>query len=162
VNTSYKFNNSFSLQASYSKRIYRPRLWDLNPFFNIRNSFNFRKGNPDLKAEYSDSYELSAIYIKGIGSFNMSLYQLFTTNTIESVTTFQDNISVRGPQNLGTKRVNGLEINGKINPTPKIVVSGDFNFNTFDRKASWQGQSFDFSGNSWLSEITSKYKFPKS
>lgn len=162
VNTSYKFNNSFSLQASYSKRIYRPRLWDLNPFFNIRNSFNFRKGNPDLKAEYSDSYELSAIYIKGIGSFNMSLYQLFTTNTIESVTTFQDNISVRGPQNLGTKRVNGLEINGKINPTPKIVVSGDFNFNTFDRKASLQGQSFDFSGNSWLSEITSKYKFPKS
>ena len=90
VNTSYKFNNSFSLQASYSKRIYRPRLWDLNPFFNIRNSFNFRKGNPDLKAEYSDSYELSVIYIKGIGSFNMSLYKLFTTNTIESVTTFQD------------------------------------------------------------------------
>lgn len=161
VNTSYKFNTTFSIQAGYSKRIYRPRLWDLNPFFNIRNSFNYRKGNPDLRSEYSDSFEISAIYVKGIASINMSLYQLFTTNAIESVTTFQDNISVRAPENLGTKRANGIELNGKINPTKKIVISGDFNYNTFDRKAAWQGQSFDFKGNRWSSEITSKFKFPK-
>ena len=161
INTSYKFNTSFSLQAGYSRRIYRPRLWDLNPFFNIRNSYNYRKGNPDLRSEYSDSYEISAIYIKGITSLNMSLYQLYTTNAIESVTTFQDNISVSGPENLGTKRVNGIELNGKISPTKKIVVSGDFNYNTFDRKAIWQNRSFDFKGNRWSSEVTSKFKFPK-
>ena len=161
MSTSYKFTKSFSLQAGYSRRIYRPRLWDLNPFFNIRNSFNYRKGNPDLRSEYSDSYEISAIYLKGIASFNMSVYQLYTTNTIESVTTFQDNISVSGPENLGTKRVNGLELNGKINPSKRIVISGDFNYNTFDRKATWQSQSFDFKGNSWNTEITSKFKFPK-
>ena len=160
INTSYKFNTNFSLQAGYSRRIYRPRLWDLNPFFNIRNSFNYRKGNPDLKSEYSDSYEMSAIYLKGITSLNMSLYQLYTTNTIESVTTFQNNISVSGPENLGTKKVNGLELNVKITPTKKIVVNGDFNYNSFDRKASWQNQSFDFKGNNWSSEITSKFKFP--
>jgi outer membrane receptor protein involved in Fe transport len=160
-NTSYKFNTSFSLQAGYSRRIYRPRLWDLNPFFNIRNSFNYRKGNPNLKSEYSDSYEVSAIYLKGIMSLNMSLYQLYTTNTIESVTTSQDNISVSGPENLGTKRVNGIELNTKVNPTKKIVLSGDFNYNTFDRMATWRDRSFDFKGNSWSTEVTSKYKFPK-
>ena len=161
MNTSYKFSKSFSLQAGYSRRIYRPRLWDLNPFFNIRNSFNYRKGNPNLRSEYSDSYEISAIYLKGITSLNMSLYQLYTTNTIESVTTFQNNISVSGPENLGTKRVNGIELNGKITPSKKIVINGDFNYNSFDRKASWQNQSFDFKGNNWSSEITSKFKFPK-
>ncbi len=161
INTSYKFKTNFSLQAGYSRRIYRPRLWDLNPFFNIRNSFNYRKGNPDLKSEYSDSYEISAIYLKGITSLNMSLYQLYTTNTIESVTTFQNNISVSGPENLGTKRVNGIELNGKITPSKKIVINGDFNYNSFDRKASWQNQYFDFKGNNWSSEITSKFKFPK-
>jgi outer membrane receptor protein involved in Fe transport len=133
MNTSYKFSKSFSLQAGYSRRIYRPRLWDLNPFFNIRNSFNYRKGNPNLRSEYSDSYEISAIYLKGITSLNMSLYQLYTTNTIESVTTFQNNISVSGPENLGTKRVNGIELNGKITPSKKIVINGDFNYNSFDR-----------------------------
>jgi outer membrane receptor protein involved in Fe transport len=161
MNTSYKFSKSFSLQAGYSRRIYRPRLWDLNPFFNIRNSFNYRKGNPNLRSEYSDSYEISAIYLKGITSLNMSLYQLYTTNTIESVTTFQNNISVSGPENLGTKRVNGIELNGKITPSKKIVINGDFNYNSFDRKASWQNLSFDFKDNNWSSEITSKFKFPK-
>lgn len=161
LNTSYKFSTAFSFQAGYSRRIYRPRLWDLNPFFNIRNSYNYRKGNPDLRSEYSDSYEISAIYIKGIASLNMSLYQLYTTNTIESVTTFQDNISIRGPENLGTKRIKGLELNGKFNPTKKIIISGEFNYNKFDRKATWQGQSFDFKGNSWILELTSKFKFPK-
>ena len=161
LNSSYKFSNAFSLQAGYSRRIYRPRLWDLNPFFNIRNSYNYRKGNPDLKAEYSDSYEVSAIFVQGILSMNMSLYQLYTTNTIESVSTIENNISVSGPENLGIKRVNGIEINGKISPTSKIVISGDFNYNTFDRKASWQGRSYDFNGNSWTSELTSKFKLPK-
>jgi outer membrane receptor protein involved in Fe transport len=161
LNSSYKFSNAFSLQAGYSRRIYRPRLWDLNPFFNIRNSYNYRKGNPDLKAEYSDSYEISAIFVQGILSMNMSLYQLYTTNTIESVSTIENNISVSGPENLGIKRVNGIEINGKISPTSKIVISGDFNYNTFDRKASWQGRSYDFNGNSWTSELTSKFKLPK-
>lgn len=161
LNSSYKFSNAFSLQAGYSRRIYRPRLWDLNPFFNIRNSYNYRKGNPDLKAEYSDSYEVSAIFVQGILSMNMSLYQLYTTNTIESVSTIENNISVSGPENLGTKRVNGIEINGKISPTSKIVINGDFNYNAFDRKASWQGRSYDFNGNSWTSELTSKFKLPK-
>tara|TARA_A100001015_G_scaffold321201_1_gene450734 strand:- start:1856 stop:4195 length:2340 start_codon:yes stop_codon:yes gene_type:complete len=161
MNTSYKFNKALSLQAGYSRRIYRPRLWDLNPFFNIRNNFNYRKGNPNLRSEYSDSYQLLAIFVKGISSFSMSLYQLHTTNTIESVTTFQDNISVRGPENLGTKRVNGIELNGKISPLKKISISGDLNYNSFDRKATWQGNSFDFRGDNWFSELTSKFKLPK-
>jgi len=32
VHTSYKFSDKVSLQAGYSKRVYRPRMWDLNPF----------------------------------------------------------------------------------------------------------------------------------
>ncbi|MEM9141938.1 MAG: TonB-dependent receptor, partial [Bacteroidota bacterium] len=51
AHTSYKFSERISLQAGYSRRIYRPRLWDLNPFFNIRNNFNIRQGNPDLLPE---------------------------------------------------------------------------------------------------------------
>jgi len=45
LHSSYKVNEKISLQAGYSRRIFRPRLWDLNPFFNIRNNFNIRAGN---------------------------------------------------------------------------------------------------------------------
>jgi hypothetical protein len=68
---------------------------------------------------------------------------------------------VSGPENLGTKKVNGIEINGKIMPSKKIVINGDLNYNIFDRKATWQNRSFDFKGNSWSSEISSKLKFPR-
>ena len=40
LHTSYKVTEAFSVQAGYSRRIFRPRLWNLNPFFNIRNNFN--------------------------------------------------------------------------------------------------------------------------
>ena len=59
--TSYKITDKFSLQAGYSKRIARPRLWDLNPFFNIRNNFSIFTGNPNLLPEYTDSFELTSI-----------------------------------------------------------------------------------------------------
>ena len=68
---------------------------------------------------------------------------------------------MRGPENLGTKGVKGIELNAKITPTKKVVVNGDFNYNSFERKASWQNQSFNFKGNNWSSEITSKFKFSK-
>ena len=161
LHSSFKLNTSLSLQAGYSRRIYRPRLWELNPFFNIRNSFNIRQGNPDLGSEYSDSYEVSAIYnIPGL-SLNFSLFQLFTSNVIEYISRLNDNISVRKPENLGTKKANGIEMNGKLDLTNKIVINGDFNFNAFDRKAYWNEQYFDFKGERWSTRISSKIKLPK-
>ena len=58
VHTSYKFSRNGSVQAGYSRRIFRPRLWSLNPFFNVRNNFSIYTGNPDLLPEFTDSYEI--------------------------------------------------------------------------------------------------------
>ena len=94
VHSSYKITEAFSVQAGYSRRIYRPRLWDLNPFFNIRNNFSIRTGNPDLLPEFTDSYELSSVYILEKVSMNFSLYQRNTTDVIERVSTFENNVTV--------------------------------------------------------------------
>ena len=159
--SSFKLIKKLSLQAGYSRRIYRPSLWQLNPFINIRNNFNIRKGNPNLKPEYSDSYELAAIYnISGL-SINCSLYKLNTTDKITYVTTLQNNISETAPENLGTTNANGIEINGKLNVGKKIVITSDFNLNRFNRRGVWGKQNFNFNGNSWSSELRSKIKFPK-
>ncbi len=83
VHSSYKFAENISVQAGYSRRIYRPRLWDLNPFFNIRNNFNIRVGNPDLLPEFTDSYELTSIFNLKKSSINTSIYHRYTTEVIE-------------------------------------------------------------------------------
>ena len=148
------------MQLGYSRRISRPRLWDLNPFFNIRNNFNIRTGNPDLQPEFTDSYELTSIYKIGKASFSSSLYHRYTTEVVERVATFEDNVTFTTPENIGTNATYGLETNGKYSPIKWLILTGDVNFNYFDRKGSLEDQVFDFTGNQWSGRLTSKIKLP--
>ncbi|MGS2764726.1 TonB-dependent receptor domain-containing protein [Sinomicrobium sp. M5D2P9] len=158
--TSYKLNDSHSLQLGYTRRVSRPRLWDLNPFFNIRNNYNIRRGNPDLQPEFADSYEITGIFIFEKASLNSSVYHLYTTDVVERVSTFEDNVNVTTPMNIGTNRKTGLEINGKYTPVRAITLSGDFNYGFFQRKGDYQEQNFDFRGDQWSFRANSKFKLP--
>ncbi|MBJ2174702.1 TonB-dependent receptor [Aureibaculum sp. A20] len=160
VHTSYKVGENFSLQAGYSKRIFRPRLWDLNPFFNVRNNFNVRVGNPNLQPEFTDSYELTSIYKIGKAALSSSLYYKYTTEVIERVSTSLDNVTTTTPENIGTNGTVGFETNGKYNPTKWLTLTGDFNFNYFNRVGTFETKSFDFSGSQWSSKLGSKIGLP--
>ncbi|NRD24714.1 TonB-dependent receptor [Winogradskyella litoriviva] len=158
--TSYKVSENVSLQAGYSRRIFRPRLWDLNPFFNIRNNFNIRQGNPDLQPEFTDSYELTSIYKIGKASFSSSLYHKYTTEVIERVSSSIDNVTTTTPENIGTNASIGFETNGKYSPTKWLTLTGDFNYNYFDRVGTFEAESFDFSGRQWSSRLGTKIGLP--
>ena len=160
AHTSYKLSENFSLQAGYSRRVYRPRMWDLNPFFNIRNTISVRTGNPNLQPEFTDSYEVSSIYILGKTSLNFSIYHRYTTDVIERVSIFENNINTFKPVNLGTNRTTGLEFNFKYSPKKWLTLNGDFNFNYFDRKGTFEDQNFDFQADQWSSKTTAKLKLP--
>ncbi|GAB5399218.1 MAG: outer membrane beta-barrel family protein [Aureisphaera sp.] len=160
LHTSYKISENVSLQAGYSKRIFRPRLWDLNPFFNIRNNFNIRVGNPDLQPEFTDSYELTSIYRIGKASLSSSLYHRYTTDVVERVSTFEDNVTFTTPENIGTNSSIGFETNGKYSPNKWLTLTGDFNFNYFDRVGTFEDQVFDFTGNQWSTRLGSKLGLP--
>ena len=160
LHTSYKLTEAFSVQGGYSRRIFRPRLWDLNPFFNIRNNFSIRTGNPDLLPEFTDSYEISSIYIAGKASLNFSIYYRYTTDVVERVSTFENNVNTTMPMNIGTKRSTGLELNAKYTASKKLSFNGDFNYNYFNRQGELESTSFDFNADQWSSKITSKIKFP--
>lgn len=160
--TSYKVSDRFSLQAGYSKRIYRPRLWDLNPFFNIRNNFSIRTGNPDLLPEYTDSYEITGIYILDKLSLNGSIYYRYTTDQIERISVFEDNVNILKPFNLGTSKRTGFEANGKYQMSKKITFNGDFNYNIFRREGMYNDANFDFTADQWSGKLTSKLKLQPS
>ncbi|MEM6967254.1 MAG: outer membrane beta-barrel family protein, partial [Bacteroidota bacterium] len=160
LHTSYKITEAFSVQGGYSRRIFRPRLWDLNPFFNIRNNFSVRTGNPDLLPEFTDSYEISSIYILGKTSLNFGVYYRYTTDVVERVATFEDNVSITRPLNIGTNRSTGIEVNAKYSASKKLTFNGDFNYNYFNREGELEATSFDFRADQWSTKITSKVKLP--
>ena len=158
LHTSWKITKKFSLQAGYSRRIFRPRLWDLNPFFNIRNSYSIRQGNPDLMPEFADSYELTGIWYLNKVSLNWSLYHLYTTDVMEWVSYFEDNVNINTPVNVGERRKYGVEFNGKYTPNKWLSFNGEANYGYFNRTGTFENQNFDFSGDQWSSRLTSNLK----
>ena len=161
VHTSYKVSPRISLQGGYSRRIYRPRLWDLNPFFNIRNTFSIRAGNPDLLPEYTDSFEVGSIFIYDKVTWNLNAYYRYTTEKISRVSIFTDNVNLITPQNIGTNKTTGLELNFKYTPTKVITLTGDANYNIFNREGNFNDQDFDFINDQWSTKVTGKYKLSK-
>jgi len=55
----YEFSEANALQISYSRRVSRPSMRNLNPFIDYRDSLNLSQGNPYLNPEFVDSYEFS-------------------------------------------------------------------------------------------------------
>ncbi|MEM9649955.1 MAG: outer membrane beta-barrel family protein [Bacteroidota bacterium] len=158
--SSYKFSERVSLQAGYSKRIYRPRLWDLNPFFNIRNNFNIRQGNPDLLPEFTDSYEVTGIFFIGKTALNLGVYHRYTTDVIERVSSFENNVNTTRPENIGTNATTGIEFNTKYSPAKWLTFNADFNYSQFSREGIFQDIDFDFNADRWSSKLMTKLKLP--
>jgi outer membrane receptor protein involved in Fe transport len=158
--TSYKFTDNLSVQAGYSKRIFRPRLWDLNPFFNIRNNFSIRTGNPNLQPEFTDSFEITSIYKVGKVSMNFGVFYRHTEDVVERIVAFENNISTSRPENIGVNNTTGIEFNAKYIPTNWLSFTSDFNFSHFVRQGDFEGTSFDFTGNQWSTRLMSKIKLP--
>ncbi|MGB5434968.1 MAG: outer membrane beta-barrel family protein [Maribacter sp.] len=160
VHSSYKFTDKISMQAGYSKRVYRPRLWDLNPFFNIRNNFSIRQGNPDLQPEFTDSYEITSIYILGKASLNFGAYYRYTSDVIERVSFFANNVNTVRPENIGENKVTGIEFNAKYSPFKWMTLNADFNYSEFKREGIFESTVFDFDGDQWSSKVMAKLKLP--
>ena len=155
---SYNPKKSLGFQLGYSKRIYRPRLWDLNPFFNIRDNYNIRTGNPNLLPEFTDSYEISTVITTDNTSFNFSIYTRITEDVIERISTFENNVNTYIPYNIGVKEATGLECNTKLNMSKKITLLGDFNYFQFKRSGEFEQQIINFSAHQWYTKWTSKFK----
>lgn len=159
--TSFKVSKVFSVQAGYSRRIYRPRLWDLNPFFNIRNNFNIRTGNPDLQPEFTDAYELTGIAIFKKLVLNTAIYNRYTTEVIERVSFFENNVNTTTPVNVGTNNTLGLEVNTSYKLSKAVSFNGDFNYGIFKRMGTFNDQVFDFNGSRWSTKLVTKLKLKK-
>ncbi|GAA5220871.1 outer membrane beta-barrel family protein [Membranihabitans marinus] len=160
VHTSYKISEKYSVQAGYSSRIFRPGLWDLNPFTNPVDDYNIFTGNPNLQPEFTDSYEVTAISVQEKISLNFGVYYRYTSDVIERVVRSEDNISYTYPDNVGQSKTTGLELNAKYSPLKWASFTADFNYNYFNRTGQFNEDQFDFFGDKWMSKLMTKFKLP--
>lgn len=117
VNLQYKFSASHNLKFTYNRRINRPGIYELYPYYRTDQNYNITQGNPDLKPDYRDRLQLTYTWNFGSNYFSPYLYNEFFSNKVgnqfmvinspvdNSLTTFTK------PFNL----LNGYELGGGIN-----------------------------------------------
>jgi outer membrane receptor protein involved in Fe transport len=106
----YNINEKESIRLSYGKRINRPGLGQLNPFVDITDILSPHSGNPNLKPEIIDAYELSFNNGTSKLNFTTSLFFRHSVNAIRSFYSQLPNGAILNlPMNIGTANNYGIE-----------------------------------------------------
>jgi outer membrane receptor protein involved in Fe transport len=90
------------IQVNFSRRIRRPNFWQLNPFININDPLNISQGNPALRPEYVNAFELNYSKTYKKGSF---LAVLYFHNNQDDITRFSDTITKAQFQQLNNAAI---------------------------------------------------------
>ena len=124
INISRKLKNGNMIKASYNRRIQRPSLRDLNPNIVSSNSISATQGNPNLKPEYADNYELA--YKTGIkaSTINFSAFVRNNTNDIQQARSVVGGTILSIYQNIGTEANYGLSIFASIVFSSRFTING--------------------------------------
>lgn len=133
VTLSYNFNKTQSVKLAYNKRIERPEYRELNPFTDISDPYYITTGNPLLKPEIGNNFELGFnTGIKKTGNLNISVFERVNSQNVTELTTFYpsyqvgdsvyNNVSVTSRQNVGKEYNSGLTISGSYPLTSKFKV----------------------------------------
>ena len=90
------------IQLNYTRRIRRPDFWRLNPFIDINDPVNLRQGNPNLRPEFTNSFEFNYNKKYNRGSF---LGVIFYRNTQGDITQYSDTISAEQYRQLNNAAI---------------------------------------------------------
>lgn len=135
LHISYPVTDDLSSKVSYSRRIQRPDPGDLNPFVIYIDEDERRSGNPSLKPQITDAYELEFQYRKGGAFYMATAYYRDRSKEVTDITRIlPGGIYLQTKENLGDSRSAGLEVvaNGRLTPTITYNVSGNLAWTEID------------------------------
>jgi outer membrane receptor protein involved in Fe transport len=105
------FENNQSAQISYSRRINRPNNRFLNPFVSYTDPYDLSFGNPQLKPEFINSYELGYTRFWQKTTINPSLFYRYTDGMITRFRTMDEaGIAYTTFENLNRATSYGAEL----------------------------------------------------
>ena len=166
---SNKLKNDQELQLNYARKINRPNFWQLSPFTDYSDSLNISRGNPDLKPEFTNSFELSylKVFKKNKDNFLASIYY---KNTTDLITRFQvqelspvtnKTILVNTYINASSSYVTGLELTQKTKMSKWWDLTANMNLFTSKINTGIAGQPEQEQFASWFGKLNNTFKLFK-
>lgn len=178
----YDITKEHSLQVSYSRRVSRPNIWQLNPFLNVSDRQNYRCGNPDLQPEFVNSVELGYLMTIKKSSLSATLYYRHRNNIISRYTEIlQDTLegeehtytlttyrNLKSSQNFGIELVYGqqlwkfwrISLSGSFY---RLIINSEENIDDYlARDWTWRvrlNQTFNLPKD-WQIQLNFRYRAP--
>ena len=124
---SYQLPGDNELQVNYTKRVRRPWGGQLNSFHNISDSTNISFGNPLLKPEYSNAFELNYLKSWENHMLSVSAYYRTTDDIIQRISYMENGIMYSTSDNVAQSLSSGVEIVGKNRLFGKLDLTTTLN-----------------------------------
>jgi len=113
------------VQLSYTRRISRPRQWNLSPLKRYMDPQNVRVGNPGLLPEFTDAYELNLQKkLNEASSISLEGFYRKTNNPIQQISNIVEGINYMTVENLGKDESLGAEATLNIGLTKWWTLNG--------------------------------------
>jgi len=155
-----KLNANNNLTLSYTKRISRPSIWDLNPNQNAQDPKNIEVGNPSLRPEEVNQVEFTyALQTDSDFFLNASLFGRETANSIESLIRIDAaGVATTTKKNLASNQQVGLNLSTSFTVVPGWKINSNANI----RHARYQSGALAISnrGMAWGINVNSSWKLP--
>ncbi len=156
-----EFGDRNQLQLSYTRRVSRPRGWQVNPFIDVSDPLNIRQGNPDMMPEDIHSTELSYGKLWDNVTLTSSAYYRLMNDVIQPIIiSVDDESSATTMQwnNISRNETAGFELISQVNITRSIDIMANANLSYTRFHGS---EEFDIAPNkglNWDVNATANYR----
>lgn len=135
---------ALNIDLSYTSRIQRPGIQQLDPALRFTDSGRAQSGNPNLEPTTTDAYEANLIYQRNGASYSVTFFDRISDDIVSQFTDVNpDGVIVTSPVNAGTSEQRGLQVllRGPIGERWRYSLSGNVLNREFDVLTSGGGIS---------------------
>lgn len=128
VHLGYNFPSGHRLLFAYSRRTTRPQLYYMEPYITYRDFYTAEIGNPDIRPEYINSFEMNYRKAFGESSISATLFHRSRKDKIERLRIpFTAGVTLDSMANVGHDYSSGMELSLSLHPVRwwNVTVNGN-------------------------------------
>lgn len=158
VHANYTLPKENQIRASYSRRTVRPALHYMEPYVTFADSYTARTGNPYVRPEYVQSFEIGYQKTLGESMITFDVFHRYKTDKIERIrTVYAPNITLDSISNVGDDYSTGAELSGLFTVYPWWDLNASASVFHYRIESEYKTQGVDDESLNWEARFSNSF-----